>query len=366
MKTCILLVGALWLACACFVAADPALKDNAREYLALRSTLQATALTPAQVDGPRSPWRGKVVELYGRVACMTAGAPSTITLQVPGAQHFMPVDLDQAHPLAEVDSIVHVLADLAADAKPSDHFRLKAIILEADLPAAEQRYAASVGGNDVKVAEQVAAQVATGTAPKNEKASTGRSAPETPRQAPPQQEPPRQVARPGTDMPEIQLKGVTAITIGVWKQWVGKINSKLTAEQLELIVRSVLYYSALYGVDHRLSFAMIKCESSFNPTCVSHAGATGLCQLMPGTAAGLGVDRWDIEQNIHGGIKYLSGQLHAYSGRSNYEQFAMGLASYNAGPNAVKRAGGVPNIPETIRYVKKVGDLFVQLCKTMP
>jgi len=87
---------------------------------------------------------------------------------------------------------------------------------------------------------------------------------------------------------------------------------------------------------------------------------------MPGTAAGLGVDRWDIEQNIMGGIKYLSDQLHAYSGRSNYEQFALGLASYNAGPGAVKRAGGVPNIPETVRYVKKVGDLFVQLYRTMP
>jgi len=78
------------------------------------------------------------------------------------------------------------------------------------------------------------------------------------------------------------------------------------------------------------------------------------------------VDRWDIEQNINGGIKYLSEQLHAYSDRSNYEQFALGLASYNAGPNAVKRAGGVPPFAETQRYVKKVGDLFVQLFKTMP
>lgn len=365
MNTRILLVGAICFGCACMAAAEPALKDNAREYLALRSTLQAATLTAAQVDGPRSPWRGKVVELYGRVACITAGTPVTITLQIPGARQFMPVNMDQAHPLAAIDNIVHVLADLPADAKPSDHFRFKAIILEADLPAAEQRYARDLAGNDVKVAEQVAAQVASGSAPKDEKTAAGTSAaPET--QAPAQQDPPRQIARPGTDMPEIQLKGVADSTIGVWKQWVAKQNSKLTPGELELIVRSVLYYSALYGVDHRLSFAMIKCESSFNPKCVSHAGASGLCQLMPGTAAGLGVDRWDIEQNISGGIKYLSIQLHAYAGRSNYEQFAMGLASYNAGPNAVKRAGGVPNIPETIRYVKKVGDLFVQLCKTMP
>jgi soluble lytic murein transglycosylase-like protein len=109
---------------------------------------------------------------------------------------------------------------------------------------------------------------------------------------------------------------------------------------------------------------MIKCESDFNPRCLSHAGAMGLTQLMPGTARAVGVSNaWDMEKNIMGGLKYLSCQLQAYKDRSNYEQFALGLASYNAGPNAVKRAGGVPAIPETIRYVKKVGDLFYQLYK---
>ena len=178
---------------------------------------------------------------------------------------------------------------------------------------------------------------------------------------PPQDQP---ASRPGTQMP--QLKGVTDSTIGTWKQWISRINSKLTNDQQELIVRSVIYYSALYGIDHRLAFSMIKCESDFDPRCVSHSGATGLCQLMPGTASGLGVDPWDIEQNISGGLKYLAEQLRSYAGRSNYEQFALAMASYNAGPNAVKRAGGIPNIPETIQYVKRVGDLFVQLCKTMP
>jgi hypothetical protein len=294
------------------------------------------------------------------MASAPGGAPTTLILQCPGARDLAYVDFTGQQPLAAMDNIVHVLADLATDAKPSDHFRLKAIILEADLPAEEQRYAADVANNQVKVAGSIAQQVA-GTPP----GKTTKTSPEATAGQPgvdqPADEP---LTRPGTQMP--QFKGVSANAIGVWKQWVGRTNPKLTDDQLELIVRAVIYYSALYGVDHRLSFSMIKCESDFDPRCVSHAGATGLCQLMPGTARGLGVDPWDIEQNIKGGIRYLSAQLKAYAGRSNYEQFALAMASYNAGPNAVKRAGGIPNIPETIRYVKKVADLFVQLHKTMP
>jgi soluble lytic murein transglycosylase-like protein len=363
MKTRLLSFGLVWaLAVTAGVADTARVKDNARDYLALRGKAQAPTLTAAEVDGPRSPWRGKTVELYGRVvgltnACTTAGAVTTLLLQFPGARDLSYLDFTTAQPLAAIDNIVHALADLPADAKPTDHFRLAAIILESDLPAAEQRYAADVARNPV--AGAIARQVGATAPDKQGLARTGdATAP-----APPQQDQ-RPVSRPGTQLP--QLQGVAVNTIGTWKQWIGRINSKLTGDQLELIVRSVLYYSALYGVDHRLAFAMIKCESDFDPRCVSHSGATGLCQLMPGTARGLGVDPWDIEQNISGGIRYLAEQLKAYAGRSNYEQFALALASYNAGPNAVKRAGGIPNIPETIRYVKKVGDLFVQLHKTMP
>lgn len=358
LLACLALAGAF--------AADPPVKDNAREYLALRTTLKAPTASAAQVDGPRSPWRGKSVELYGRIVGRTNcpvdnGAPITVMLQFPGADDLVLIDARGEQPLVAIDNIVHVLVELAADARPMDRFRLKAIILEADLPPAEQIYAAAMANNQVKVADNITQQVADTTPPKGAKA--GGTEPEAPANPP---QPPQQqaVSRPGTQMP--QLKGVTDSTIGVWKQWVAKINPKLTNDQLELIVRSVIYYSALYGVDHRLSFSMIKCESDFDPRCVSCAGATGLCQLMPGTASGLGVDPWNIEQNINGGIKYLSDQLYAYAGRPNYEQFALAMASYNAGPGAVKRAGGIPNIPETVRYVKKVGDLFVQLFKTMP
>ncbi|MBU0609783.1 MAG: lytic transglycosylase domain-containing protein [Armatimonadetes bacterium] len=369
MKNCIVLSVALWLACSLIWAADAPLKDNAREYLALRATLQAPTLTAAQLSGPRSPWRGKTVELYGRVvgrtnACAAKNTPTTLMLQFPGVRELVLLDATGDQPLAAIDNVVHVLAQLPANAKPTDRFAMRAVILETDLPPNEQRYLADTADNPLPVASGLGQQVAGATPSKDAKEAS--DAQQTPTAPTPPNPPQQTVSRPGSQMPVAQLKGVSNNTIGVWKQWVGKINPKLNDAQLELIVRSVIYYSALYGIDHRLSFSMIKCESDFDPRCLSHAGASGLCQLMPGTAAGLGVDRWDIEQNINGGLKYLAEQLRAYANRSNYDQFALALASYNAGPNAVKRAGGVPNIPETVRYVKKVGDLFVQLHKTMP
>jgi hypothetical protein len=96
--------------------------------------------------------------------------------------------------------------------------------------------------------------------------------------------------------------------------------------------------------------AVIHTESNFNTFAVSPAGAMGLCQLMPGTARSLGVtDPFDPEQSIMGGAKYL-GQMKRMFGGS----FELMLAAYNAGPGAVKRAGGVPNFRETRNYIVKV------------
>jgi soluble lytic murein transglycosylase-like protein len=90
-------------------------------------------------------------------------------------------------------------------------------------------------------------------------------------------------------------------------------------------------------------------ESGMNPKAISKAGAQGLMQLMPQTAIELKVtDPFDPSQAIYGGAKYLSRQLRSF-GRDDYA-----LAAYNAGPGAVKRAGGIPNYTETQRYVKKV------------
>jgi len=166
--------------------------------------------------------------------------------------------------------------------------------------------------------------------------------------------------RAGLSSPS-QTEPFDAARVQFWKDFAGRENPKLTDAEREAIVRWVLYYSAYYGVDHRLVFSVIKWESGFDPGCVSRAGAIGLMQLMPETAKDLGVNPWVVEENIRGGIAELAGYLDQYSGRSNYDQCALALACYNAGPNRVKRAGGIPNIPETVEYVKRVTSTFAEL-----
>jgi soluble lytic murein transglycosylase-like protein len=104
------------------------------------------------------------------------------------------------------------------------------------------------------------------------------------------------------------------------------------------------------GVDPALLKGLIRAESNFDPNAGSTAGAQGLTQLMPGTAAGLGVtDVHDPAQAIEGGAKYLRSQLDAFGGDET-----KALAAYNAGPGAVTRYGGVPPYAETQQYVQRV------------
>jgi soluble lytic murein transglycosylase-like protein len=104
------------------------------------------------------------------------------------------------------------------------------------------------------------------------------------------------------------------------------------------------------GLDPALLAGLIKQESGFNPNARSGAGAQGLTQLMPGTAAGLGVTNpLEPAQAIEGGAKYLKQQLDRFGG-----DVARALAAYNAGPGAVQRFGGVPPYAETQNYVRAV------------
>ncbi|WP_306288732.1 lytic transglycosylase domain-containing protein [Ruminococcus sp. SR1/5] len=99
---------------------------------------------------------------------------------------------------------------------------------------------------------------------------------------------------------------------------------------------------------------MGKVESDFNPNVVSGAGASGIMQLMPSTAASLGVSNvFDPRENIMGGAKYVSQLIEQFKGYSNGLELA--IAGYNAGPGAVMKYGyQIPPYAETQAYVKKV------------
>jgi soluble lytic murein transglycosylase-like protein len=104
------------------------------------------------------------------------------------------------------------------------------------------------------------------------------------------------------------------------------------------------------GIDPALLAGLVKQESGFNANAVSPAGARGLTQLMPATAAGLGVtDPTNPAQALEGGAKYLKQQLDRFGG-----DVAKALAAYNAGPGAVEKFGGVPPYAETQNYVQRV------------
>jgi soluble lytic murein transglycosylase-like protein len=108
--------------------------------------------------------------------------------------------------------------------------------------------------------------------------------------------------------------------------------------------------AAHYGINPSLLYGLIEQESGFDPAARSSAGALGLTQLMPGTAASLGVSEpLNPTEAIAGGARFLAQLLGQFGGNT-----ADALAAYNAGPGAVQQYGGVPPYPETEQYVSKV------------
>lgn len=122
-------------------------------------------------------------------------------------------------------------------------------------------------------------------------------------------------------------------------------NKKLTKQQ---IINMAIPIAKQFGIPTKLFLALINQESGFNAAAKSSAGALGLTQLMPSTAASLGVNPLDPVQNLIGGAKYLSMMIRQFG------DYKKALAAYNAGAGAVKKYNGIPPYKETQNYVKSI------------
>lgn len=128
-----------------------------------------------------------------------------------------------------------------------------------------------------------------------------------------------------------------------------KVLESLAPNGLEWVVDEIVNQAIANGVEPALAVAIAKNESGFNQNAISSAGAIGIGQLMPDTAASLGVNPYDWKQNILGMIKYIKELLETFDG-----DIAKVIAAYNAGPDAVKTYGGIPPYPETQAYYENV------------
>ena len=126
-----------------------------------------------------------------------------------------------------------------------------------------------------------------------------------------------------------------------------QLASSVNPAEYEQIISSC---ATKYGVNQSLIKAVIHAESGYDPNAVSRKGASGLMQLMPGTARSLKVSNsFDPKDNVEGGVKYLRFLLDTFRG-----DVSLAVAAYNAGLNKVARYGGVPPYNETRTYVNRV------------
>jgi len=135
-------------------------------------------------------------------------------------------------------------------------------------------------------------------------------------------------------------------------------------EEAQWITQAIFYACGEYQIDPILFTAVMEAESGFCFTAVSPAGAIGLMQLMPGTAAMLGVNPYNPLENVLGGAIYLRTQLNNFADWGEYA-VTDAVAAYNAGSQAVIKYGGVPNYPETRQYVINVAANYQRLLQAI-
>lgn len=143
------------------------------------------------------------------------------------------------------------------------------------------------------------------------------------------------------------------------EQWVAFSRPELGEATRRTIAEAIRKEARGQGLDPLFLTALIQVESGFDPKAVSVSGALGLGQLMPETAAGLGVDPRDIKDNVRGCARMIGGLVKRYQHRADGR--ALALASYNAGPTLVAETLRVPPYEQTVNYVYFIGALHAEL-----
>lgn len=143
-----------------------------------------------------------------------------------------------------------------------------------------------------------------------------------------------------------------AAAVRVYARVLRHINPQMPAWQSQSLAKHLLINANRWKIDANMLVALVTVESAWHTHARSWAGAIGLGQLMPGTAAKLHVDPHDPYQNLQGAARYLYGLLTRFHGKPDH--YALAFAAYNAGPKAVEEFGGIPPYAETEHYVVKV------------
>ncbi len=137
------------------------------------------------------------------------------------------------------------------------------------------------------------------------------------------------------------------------------INPKLPLAKAQAYARSVMADAWRTHLDPRFIMSIVTVESRWRANAVSRVGARGLGQLMPATAATLGVNAWNPADNLRGTSNYLKTLMDHFAGKPDATKLA--IAGYNAGPKAVEKFHGIPPYAETQRYVVKVLNVWKSL-----
>lgn len=310
---------------------SPAVASGAvdvRQYAALRKSASSGISLDSLKSRPAS-YCGKTVEIRGRLSGkFKNGSQASVIIATPNAGSFVlsADSVPQDSPGVELACLVKVTE--------SGELSLRAWTYAAELARYEEKF--------------------------------------KPRPRPKQQQPASKTATHSTSPKPSPTAAAPTLTaeqlIRAYRNAIKQFNRKLSDAQADTIARSILGFSYKYKVDARLVCAVILAESNFKVNATSRCGAIGLGQLMPTTAAGLGVNNaYDPVENVYGSTRYIKSMLDRVSGSKHWNDLtwydlSLALAAYNAGPGAVKKHSGIPPYTETQNYVRKVVQIYKRLC----